>query len=102
VYCSNEGNLVNIAYSCDNLSYSEGCGEDNLELILPCTLCGGSDGSEWCPTLDNMPSALSLWSTNAPLLSLVVTVSILVTIIGAIMTFAQPGRGGGRGGTARY
>jgi hypothetical protein len=54
------------------------------------------NSSGWANT--TLPSGLSLWSTNAPLLALVVTVSILVTVIGAIMTFSSVGARGGRGG----
>jgi hypothetical protein len=46
--------------------------------------------SEWANA--SLPTGLSLWSTNAPLLSLVITVSILVTVIGAIMTFSRVGQ----------
>jgi len=59
------------------------------------TLTGGVDGSDWNPTDNpNVPTGRSIWTSNAPLLALVVTVSILVMVIGAIMTFGAIGRRG--------
>ena len=59
------------------------------------TLTGGVDGSDWNATDNsNVPTGRSIWTANAPLLALVVTVSILVMVIGAIMTFGSLGRRG--------
>lgn len=53
--------------------------------------------SSWNTTENaDIPTGLSIWTSNAPLLALVVTVSILVMVIGAIMTFGAIGRRGGR------
>ena len=61
------------------------------------TLTGGVDGSDWnAADNSNVPTGLSIWTSNAPLLALVVTVSILVMVIGAIMTFGSIGRRRGR------
>lgn len=101
-YCSDFTPSVGHNFSAPaNLTVSTGTGCNQTGTYNSsndtCYLTGGTNGSVWCPTASGMPSAISLWSTNAPLLSLVVTVSILVTIIGAIMTFAYtPGRGGGK------
>ena len=49
--------------------------------------------SEWNATTNtDVPTGLAIWTSNAPLLALVVTVSILVMVIGAIMTFGSLGR----------
>lgn len=51
-------------------------------------------GSVWNATEDaTIPQGIDLWKDNAPLLALVVTVTILVMVIGAIMSFGSIGRG---------
>ena len=51
------------------------------------------DDSPWSDNT-TVPQGIDLWKDNAPLLALVVTVTILVMVIGAIMSF---GAIGGRG-----
>lgn len=49
-------------------------------------------GSDWNTTENpTIPQGIDLWKDNAPLLALVVTVTILVMVIGAIMSFGAIG-----------
>ena len=51
-------------------------------------------GSDWNTTEHSeIPQGIDLWQDNAPLLALVVTVTILVMVIGAIMSFGAIGGG---------
>ena len=50
--------------------------------------------SSWNTTTNaDIPQGIDLWKDNAPLLALVVTVTILVMVIGAIMSFGAIGGG---------